>query len=101
MAAGCWAVVQPSHFQLQGGNTVNLRLFFLQGVLLTSLHYGCQLWVHSHNGAAKMALANLQSIYDKFLKRICGMICHMLDLMLLNGLGLSSAQVFDVSNFQI
>ena len=31
-AAGSWAVVQQRHSQLQCGNTVNLKLFLLQGI---------------------------------------------------------------------
>ncbi len=47
-AAGSWAVVQQRHSQLQCGNTVNLKVFLLQGILVPSLHYGCALWgMHS------------------------------------------------------
>ena len=41
-AAGSWAVVQQRHSQLQCGNTINLKLFLLQGILVPPLHYGCE-----------------------------------------------------------
>ena len=37
-AASSWAVVQQRQSQLQCGNTVNLKLFLLQSILLLSLH---------------------------------------------------------------
>jgi len=42
-AAGSWTVVQQRHSQLQCGNTVNLKLFLLQSILVTSLQYPCTL----------------------------------------------------------
>ncbi len=47
-AAGSWVVVQQRHSQLQCGNTVNLKLFLIQSILVPSLHYDCDLWgMHS------------------------------------------------------
>ena len=72
-AAGSWAVVQQRHSQLQCGNTVNLKLFLLQSILASSLHYGCELWgMRTPRGEAQKAWAALQSIYDRYLRHICG-----------------------------
>ncbi len=94
-AAGSWAVVQQRHSQLQCGNTVNLKLFLLQSILVPSLHYNCELWgIHSPSGAAKKARTALQSIYDKYLRHICGVKYTTPSAMLLEELGLSPLQVF-------
>lgn len=94
-AARSWAVVQQRHSQLQCGKTVNLTLSLLQSILVPSLHYGCQLWgMHSPTGPAKTARADLQSIYDKFLRRICGVNRATPSAMLLEELALSPLQVF-------
>ena len=66
-------MVQQRHSQLQCGKTVNLTLSLLQSILVPSLHYGCQLWgMHSPTGPAKVARADLQSIYNKYFRRIWG-----------------------------
>ncbi len=94
-AAGSWAVVQQRHSQLQCGNTVNLKLFLLQGILVPSLHYGCELWgMHTPRGAAQRARVALQSIYDRYLRHICGVKYATPSAMLLEELGLSPLQVF-------
>jgi len=100
-AAGSWAVVQQRHSnsaensQLQCGNTVNLTLFLLQGILVPSLHYGCELWgMHSPRGAAQNARAALQFIYDRYLRHICGVKYTTPNAMLLEEFGLSPLQVF-------
>ena len=94
-AAGSWAVVQQRHSQLQCGNTVNLKLFLLQGILAPSLHYGCELWgMHTPRGAAQQARVALQSIYDRYLRHICGVKYATPSAMLLEELGLSPLQVF-------
>ena len=55
-AAGSWTVVQQRHSQLQCGNTINLKLFLLQGILVPSLHYGCELrGMHTPHGEAQKA----------------------------------------------
>ncbi len=60
------------------------------------MHYGCQLWgMHSPTtGTAKTARSNLQSIYDRHLRRICGVKYATPSAMLLEELGLSPLQVF-------
>ncbi len=94
-AAGSWAVVQQRHSQLQCGSTVNLKLFLLQGILVPSLHYGCELWgMHTPRGAAQRARVALQSIYDRYLRHICGVKYATPSAMLLEELGLSPLQVF-------
>ncbi|DBB02290.1 TPA: hypothetical protein ACH3X3_011308 [Trebouxia sp. C0006] len=71
-AAGSWTVVQQRHSQLQCGNTINLKLFLLQNILVPSLHYGCELWgMHTPCGVAQKARVALQSIYDRYLRHIC------------------------------
>ena len=48
-------------------------LSLLQSILVPALRYGCQIWgMHTPTGEAKAARASLQSVYDRFLKRICG-----------------------------
>ena len=94
-AAGSWAVVQQRHSQLQCGNTVNLKLFLLQGILAPSLHYGCELWgMHTPRGEAQKARAALQSIYDRYLRHICGVKYATPSAMLLEESGLAPLQVF-------
>ncbi len=94
-AAGSWAVVQQRHSQLQCGNTVNLKLFLLQGILAPSLHYGCELWgMHTPHGEPQKARVALQSIYDRYLRHICGVKYATPNVMLLEELGLSPLQVF-------
>ena len=52
----CGYAVQQRHSQLQCGNTVNFKLFLLQGILVPSLHYGCELWgMHTPRGEAQKA----------------------------------------------
>ena len=71
-AAWSWGVVQQRHSQLQCGHTVHLMLSLLQSILVPALHYGCQIWgMHTPTGEAKAARAALQSMYDRFLPRIC------------------------------
>ncbi len=94
-AAGSWAVVQQRHSQLQCGNTVNLKLFLLRSILVPSLHYGCELWgMHSPSGATNRARTALQSLYDRYLRHICGVKYATPSAMLLEELGLSPLQVF-------
>ncbi len=94
-AAGSWAVVQQRHSQLQCGNAVNLKPFLLQSILVPSLHYGCELWgMHSPSGAANRARTALQSLYDRYLRHICGVKYATPSAMLLEELGLSPLQVF-------
>ena len=94
-AAGSWAVEQQRHSQLQCGNTVNLKLFPLPGNLVPSLHYGCELWgMHTPRGEAQKARVALQSIYDRYLRHICGVKFATPSAMLLEELGLSPLQVF-------
>jgi len=94
-AAGSWAVVQQRHSQLQCGNMVKLTHFLLQSILVPSLQYGCELWgMHSPSGAAKKARTALQSIYDKYLRHICGVKYTTPCAVLLEELGLSPLQVF-------
>ena len=94
-AAGSWAVVQQRHSQLQCGNTVNLKLFLLQGILAPSLHYGCELWgMHTPRSGAQKARAALQSIYDRYLRHICGVKYATPSAMLLEELVLAPLQVF-------
>jgi len=89
------AVVQQRHSQLQCGNTVNLKLFLLQGILAPSLHYGCELWgMHTPCGEAQKARVALQSVYDRYLRHICGVKYATPSAMLLEELGLSPLQVF-------
>ena len=93
-AARSWGVVQQRHSQLQCGNTVNLMLSLLQSILVPALHYGCEIWgMHTPTGEAKAARAALQSIYDRFLRRICG-VKHAPSAVLLEELALSPLQVF-------
>ena len=94
-AAGSWAVVQQRHSQLQCGNTVNLKFFLLQGILVPSLHFGCALWgMHSPNGTAQKAQTAVQSICDRYLRHICRVKYATLSAMLLGELWLSFLQVF-------
>lgn len=63
--------------------TLQLRMFLLhhspracrlafRGVIGLSLRYGCELWgMHSPCGAAKRAQTASQSIYERYLRRIC------------------------------
>ena len=86
--------VVQGYSQLQCGNTVNLMLSTLQSILVPALHYGCQLWgVHIPTGEAKAAQADLQFIYDRFPRRICG-VKHAPRAVLLEELALSPLQVF-------
>lgn len=42
--------------------------------MVPALLYGFQLWgMHTPTGEAMAAMADLQSIYDRFLRRICGL----------------------------
>jgi len=60
-----------------------------------SLHYECELWgMHSPSGAAKKARTALQSIYDKYLRHICGVKYTYPSAVLLEELGSSPLQVF-------
>ncbi len=94
-SAGSWTVVQQRHSQLQCGNTINLKLFLLQNILVPSLHYGCELWgMHTPCGVAQKARVALQSIYDRYLRHICGVKYATPSAMLLEELGLSPLQVF-------
>ena len=94
-AAGSWTVVQQRHSQLQCGNTINLKLFLLQNILVPSQHYGCGLWgMHNPRGVAQKARVALQSIYDRYLRHICGVKYATPSAMLLEELGLSPLQVF-------
>ncbi len=64
-------------------------------VLVPSLHYGCELWgMHSPSGAANSARTALQSLYDRYLRHICGVKYATPSAMLLEELGLSPLQVF-------
>ena len=93
-AARSWGVVQQRHSQLQCGHTVHLMLSLLQSILVPALHYGCQIWgMHTPTGEAKTVRAALQSIYDRFLRRICG-VKHTPSIVLLEELALSPLQVF-------
>ncbi len=95
LRACSWAVVQQRHSQLQCGNTVNLKLFLQQGILAPSLHYGCELWgMHTPRGEAQKARAALQSIYDRYLRHICGVKYATPSAMLLEELWLAPLQVF-------
>ena len=88
-------MVQQRHSQLQCGNTVNPKLFLLQSILAPSLHYGCELWgMHTPRGEAQKARVALQSIYDRYLRHICGVKYATPSAMLLEELGLSPLQVF-------
>ena len=49
--------------------------------------------MHTPTGEAKAARAALQSIYDRFLRRVCG-VRHMPSAVLLGELALSPLQVF-------
>ena len=90
-AAGSWAVVQQRHSQLQCGKAVNLKFLLLQSILVPSLHYGCESWgMHSPSGAANRARTALQSLYDRYLRHICGVKYTTPNAMLLEELGLSS-----------
>ena len=63
------------------------KLFLLQ---TPSLHYGCELWgMHTPRGEAQ----TLQSIYDRYLRHICGVKYATPSAMLLEELGLSPLQV--------
>ena len=95
-AAGSWAVVQRMHSQLQCGNTVNLKLQLLQSILIPSIHYGCELWgMHSPNAAlANKSRTDLQRIYTRRLRHICGVKFATPSAMLLAELGLLPLQVF-------
>ena len=94
-AASSWAVVQQRHSQLQCGNTVNLKVFLLQGILVPSLHYGCALWgMHSPNGTAQKARTAVQFICDRYLRHICRVKYATPSAMLLGELWLSLLQVF-------
>ena len=87
-------VVQQRHSQLQCGHTVHLMLSLLQSILVLALHYGCQIWgMHTPTGETKAARAALQSIYDRFLRRICG-VRRTPSAVLLEELALSPLQVF-------
>jgi len=93
--AGSWAVVQQRHSQLQCGNTVNLKNFLLQSIVVPSLHYGCELWgMHTPRGEAQKARVALQSIYNRYLRHICEVKYATPSAMLLEELGLSPLQVF-------
>jgi len=88
--AGSWAVVQQRHSQLQCGNTVNLKNFLLQSIVVPSLHYGCELWgMHTPCGVAQKARVALQSIYDRYLRHICGVKYATPSAMFLEELGFS------------
>ncbi len=50
--------------------------------------------MHSPRGAAQNARAALQSIYDRYLRHICGVKYTTPNAMLLEELGLSPLQVF-------
>ena len=95
-AAGSWATVQRKHSQLQCGNTVNLKLQLLQSILVPTVHYGCELWgMHSpHAAMAKQTRTNLERIYIKFLRRICGVKFNTPAAILLMELALSPLQMF-------
>jgi len=89
-AASSWAVVQQRHSQLQCGNTVNLKQFLLQGSLTPSLHYGYELWgMQTPRGEAQKARVALQSIYDRYLRHICGVKYATPSAMFLEELGFS------------
>ena len=93
-AARSWGAVQQRHSQLQCGHTVHLMLSLLQSIPVAALHYGCQIWgMHTPTGEAKAARTALQSIYDRFLRRICG-VRHTPSTVLLEELALSPLQVF-------
>ena len=51
-AERAWAVVQQRHSQLQCGDTVCFKLQLLQSILVPSVHYGCELWVHMCPGSS-------------------------------------------------
>ena len=69
-------------------------LSLLQSILVPALHYGCEIWgMHAPTGEAKAAMAALQSIYDRFLRRICG-VRHAPSDVLLEEVALSPLQVF-------
>lgn len=87
-AACSWAVVQQTHSQLQCGDTVNLKLFLLRSILVPSLHHVCELWgMHKACGAANRARAAFQSLYDRYLRHICGVKYITASAMLLEELG--------------
>ena len=89
MGRGATTVVALRRSQLQCGNTVNLMLSLLQSILVPALHYGCEIWgMHTPTGEAKAARAALQSIYDRFSRRICG-VKHAPSAVLLEDLALS------------
>ena len=68
-------------------------LFLFLISLLPALHYDCQLWgLHTPIGEAKSAKADLQSVYDRFLRRIGG-VKHAPRAILLEELTLSPLQL--------
>lgn len=93
---GSWTMVQRQHLQLQCGNTVNLKLHLLQSILFPTKHYGCELWgMHSpHSAIANRARSDLEQIYARFLRCICGVHFNTPTSLLLTELGLSALQVF-------
>ena len=95
-ATGSWAVVQRRHSQLQCGNTVNIKLRLLQSILVPTMHYGCELWgMHSpHSAAANKARSDLEQVYARFLRHVCGVRFNTPSSMLLTELGLSALKVF-------
>ena len=52
--------------------TINLKLFLLQNIFVASLYYGELRDMHNPCGKAQKARVALQSIYDRYLRHICG-----------------------------
>ena len=60
-------------------STLFLLLYAIRlvDILVPALHYGCEVWgMHTPTGEAKAARATLQSIYDRFLRRISKDLDH-------------------------
>lgn len=73
--ASAWAVEQMKHAQFGCGNTINIKLRLLQTILVPTVHYGCEVWgMHSTQvAAANAARADLQRLYEFYLRRVCGL----------------------------
>ena len=73
--AGSRAMVQQKHAQFQCGDTVNLKLSLLQALLMPTVHCGCAVWgMYSPSIAlANSARSELQRVYERYLRIICGL----------------------------
>ncbi len=69
--AGAWAVVQRKHRQLDCGDTVNLKLVLHRNISQATLMYGSELW-GLHDASATIARGQLETMYHKQLRAICG-----------------------------